>query len=53
MCGTAVSTVTPMHVESYGGEDYYFCCNGCWVTFRQNPAKYAAIRRASLSKVTV
>ena len=53
VCGTAVSTVTPVHVEPYGGEDYYFCCNGCWVTFRQNPEKYAAIRRASLSKVTV
>ena len=48
VCGIAVSTSDPMHVETYEGERYYFCCNGCWVTFRQNPAKYAAIRRASL-----
>ena len=52
VCGVAVSTATPMHVETYGGEAYYFCCNGCWDTFRQNPAKYAAIRRASMTKVS-
>lgn len=52
VCGIAVSTATPKHVESYGGEDYYFCCNGCWNTFRESPAKYAAIRRASLAKVS-
>jgi xanthine dehydrogenase accessory factor len=52
VCGMAVSTATPMHVEAYGGEDYYFCCNGCLETFKQNPAKYAAIRRASLAKVS-
>jgi YHS domain-containing protein len=52
VCGVAVSTVSPMHVEAFGGEDYYFCCNGCWETFKQNPAKYAAIRRASLAKVS-
>lgn len=50
VCGTAVSTETPKHVEIHEGEAYYFCCDGCWVTFRQNPAKYAAIRRASLLK---
>jgi xanthine dehydrogenase accessory factor len=52
VCGMAVSTATPMHVEAYDGDDYYFCCNGCWETFKQNPAKYAAIRRASLAKVS-
>ena len=52
VCGVAVSTASPLHVETYEGEAYYFCCNGCWITFRQNPAKYAAIRRASLAKVT-
>jgi xanthine dehydrogenase accessory factor len=52
VCGVAVSTVSPKHVEAYAGEDYYFCCNGCWETFKQNPAKYAAIRRASLAKVS-
>lgn len=53
VCGIAVSKVTPMHVEAYDGENYYFCCNGCLATFRENPAKYAAIRRASLSRATV
>jgi xanthine dehydrogenase accessory factor len=51
VCGVAVSTTAPLHVETYDGDAYYFCCNGCLVTFRQNPAKYAAIRRASLTKV--
>ena len=37
----------PKHVETYEGVAYYFCCDGCWTTFRQNPAKYAAIHRAS------
>jgi Cu+-exporting ATPase len=52
VCGMAVSTVTAVHVERYGGEDYYFCCNGCWTAFRQEPAKYAAIRRAAASSVS-
>ena len=51
VCGMAVSTAAPMHVENYGGEDYYFCCDGCWVKFRQDPAKYAAIRLAAARKV--
>lgn len=52
VCGTPVSTASPKHVETHDGEAYYFCCDGCRITFRQNPAKYAAIRRASLAKVT-
>jgi xanthine dehydrogenase accessory factor len=52
VCGVAVSTTAPKHVETFDGEAYYFCCDGCWITFRENPAKYAAIRRASLMKVT-
>jgi YHS domain-containing protein len=51
VCGVAVSTAKPMHVETYEGEAYYFCCDGCWVTFRQNPARYAAIRRASMERM--
>jgi xanthine dehydrogenase accessory factor len=52
VCGMAVSTVTALHVEHYAGEDYYFCCSGCWTTFRQDPARYAAIRRAATSRVS-
>lgn len=51
VCGMAVSIGTALHVEHFGGEDYYFCCDGCWTAFRQDPAKYAAIRRAAASSV--
>jgi len=47
VCGTAVSVANPLHVEQYAGEAYYFCCDGCWTTFRKDPAKYAAIRHSS------
>jgi xanthine dehydrogenase accessory factor len=43
VCGMAVSLANPKHVETYEGVAYYFCCDGCLVTFRQEPAKYAAI----------
>jgi xanthine dehydrogenase accessory factor len=43
VCGVEVDIATPKHVERHAGTDYYFCCDACWVTFRQNPAKYAAI----------
>jgi xanthine dehydrogenase accessory factor len=51
VCGIAVDTATPKHIEKYEGVAYYFCCDGCWTTFRQDPAKYAAIRRASAGRV--
>jgi xanthine dehydrogenase accessory factor len=47
VCGMAVSIANALHVEHYAGEAYYFCCDGCWTTFRKDPAKYAALRRAS------
>jgi xanthine dehydrogenase accessory factor len=47
VCGIAVDTAAPKHIENYEGIAYYFCCDGCWTTFRQEPAKYAAIYRAS------
>jgi xanthine dehydrogenase accessory factor len=46
VCGMAIDTAAPKHVETYDGVAYYFCCDGCWTTFRQAPAKYAAIHRA-------
>jgi xanthine dehydrogenase accessory factor len=51
VCGIAVDTAAPKHVEQYDGTAYYFCCDGCWTAFRQDPAKYAAIHRASAGKV--
>jgi xanthine dehydrogenase accessory factor len=52
VCGVAVSTANPMHIETFEGVAYYFCCDGCWTTFRQAPAKYAAIHRASIAGVS-
>jgi len=47
VCGMAVSIANPLHIEIYEGESYYFCCDGCRTTFRQEPAKYAAIHHAA------
>jgi xanthine dehydrogenase accessory factor len=43
VCGMEVDTVSATHVEDYQGTSYYFCCDGCWNTFRVDPAKYASI----------
>jgi xanthine dehydrogenase accessory factor len=51
VCGMAVSTANPMHIEKYEGVSYYFCCDGCRTTFLKDPAKYAAIQRASTGGV--
>jgi len=51
VCGMAVSTANPMHIEIYEGESYYFCCDGCRTTFQKEPAKYAAIHHASMGRV--
>ena len=51
VCGMAVSIANPMHIEKYEGVAYYFCCDGCRTTFLQDPAKYAAIHRASMGRV--
>lgn len=47
VCGMAVDIAAPKHIEKYEGVAYYFCCDGCLTTFRQDPAKYAAIHRAA------
>ena len=41
VCGMAVDIATAKHVETFNGVDYYFCCDGCLTTFRQDPAKYS------------
>ena len=50
VCGMAVSTANPMHIEKYEGVSYYFCCDGCRTTFQKDPAKYAAIHHASMAR---
>lgn len=52
VCGMAVSTANPMHIEKYEGLSYYFCCDGCRTTFRNDPAKYAAIHHASQTRIS-
>lgn len=51
VCGMVVDSTAPKHVEEYEGVAYYFCCDGCLTTFRQDRAKYAAIHRASTAGV--
>lgn len=48
VCGMAVSIAEAKHVEAYQGVNYYFCCDGCTTTFRQDPAKYAALHLTSM-----
>jgi len=50
VCGMAVDTAAPKHVEEYEQVAYYFCCDCCLTTFRKDPAKYAAIYRASAAR---
>jgi len=51
VCGMAVSIANPLHIEKYEGVSYYFCCDGCRTTFREDPAKYAAIHHASMGNL--
>jgi xanthine dehydrogenase accessory factor len=51
VCGVEVDIASPKHVERYEDTDYYFCCDSCWITFRQNPAKYAAIHHRTGTKI--
>lgn len=47
VCGMVVAVDTATPIETYEGVSYYFCCSGCRTTFRSDPAKYAAVHRAS------
>ncbi|MFZ2650731.1 MAG: XdhC family protein [Burkholderiaceae bacterium] len=50
VCGIAVSMSNAMHTETYEGVSYYFCCDGCWSAFQQDPAKYAAIHHGAMGR---
>ncbi len=47
VCGMAVSVAHALHVETYAGVPFYFCCDGCWRTFLGDPGKYARIHQTS------
>jgi len=52
VCGTAVSTEHPRHIELFAGTAYYFCCDGCWNLFRKDPGRYAVIPAAASAKTS-
>ncbi|MEO0528513.1 MAG: XdhC family protein [Bacteroidota bacterium] len=40
VCNVPVSKKNPKHIVQYQGENVYFCCDGCKVSFEKNPAQY-------------
>ncbi|MCB0578806.1 MAG: XdhC family protein [Phaeodactylibacter sp.] len=41
VCNVPVEKATARHVVEYEGMNYYFCCDGCKVSFEKEPEKYA------------
>jgi xanthine dehydrogenase accessory factor len=44
VCGAPVVPAEALHVVAYGGDEFYFCCDGCKLEFERDPARYAAIQ---------
>jgi len=40
VCNVPVSKKNPKHILEYEGEKVYFCCDGCKVSFENEPSKY-------------
>lgn len=40
VCNVPVSRKNPKHILEYAGEKVYFCCDGCKVSFENDPGKY-------------
>ncbi len=40
VCNVPVSKKNPKHIIEYQGEKVYFCCDGCKVSFENDPEKY-------------
>ncbi len=51
VCGMTVVKSQAAHVERYAGEDYYFCCDGCWKTFLSDPARFATVRASPAARI--
>lgn len=52
VCGVIVDPSNARHTVDYGGDKFYFCCDGCKQSFDQDPQQYAAIQanqRAGMS----
>ena len=43
VCNVPVSKKNPKHVVEYAGKKVYFCCDGCKVSFENDPEKYLKI----------
>ena len=43
VCNVPVQKSTAKHVINYKEKDYYFCCDGCKVSFEKTPDKYALV----------
>ncbi len=41
VCGVPVQKSSAKHIINYKEKDYYFCCDGCKVSFEEEPEKYA------------
>lgn len=40
VCNVPVSRENPKHILTYAGEKVYFCCDGCKISFENDPDKY-------------
>lgn len=47
VCGIPVQKSTAKHIIEYKGENVYFCCDGCKVSFEKEPEKYASKLKAA------
>lgn len=41
VCNIPVQKSTAKHIITYENKDYYFCCDGCKVSFEKEPERYA------------
>lgn len=44
VCGIEVDPAQARHVVRYGGQQFYFCCDGCKLQFEQDPGRYLALQ---------
>jgi xanthine dehydrogenase accessory factor len=44
VCNIPVLKASAKHIVEYEGEQVYFCCDGCKVSFEATPDKYMAIK---------
>ena len=47
VCGMAIDVASAKHMLSYGGQRFYFCCDGCKVEFERDPGKYLALAQGA------